>query len=792
MTQRRKTWLAALAAIVLVPVAVLYALLSSSLPRRNGAAELPGLSATVEVELDVHAVPRLRGASLEDALSALGFMHAQERFFQMDLTRRSAAGELAALVGPRALPADRAQRPYELRRRAAAWLARLPAEHRSWLEAYVRGVNAGLSDLRAAPPEYLLLRERPEPWTAEDSLLVAYAVCMMLSENQRYEKPLAVMRAALPTAVYAFLTPSTTRFDRPVVYPRDDRSGGYVPMAIPDARVLDLRELRAPDPDRRVVDSPLAVPGSNQWAAGASRSARGDALLANDPHLQLKLPNTFYRAELYWPGHAVRGAGIPGLPGILIGASGTLAWGATVSYADQSDWIVVEVDEHDAGRYRTAEGLARFGTATYEIAVAGVADPERLEVRTTQWGPVLDADGLGRPLVLEATWLAEGGMSLDVLELMRADSVARGLAVVSRWAGPSLNWMLADSRGAIGWGFNGPVPRRSGFDGSVPEPRSDGTRRWSGFVPLPSVGPHAQVLFTANQRTLPHDEAVTLSRLWMRPLRARRIGELLDANARFTESDFLAMQLDTRAQGYEPIRDLVLEVVPAGEADAGLAWARRTAETWNGYAEADTAGFRLMQGFYRVLLERALAPLLAPVFEADPSFVYRWPLADESLSRILEERPPHMLTADYADWPAFFRAALIATLERLAVEDGGLSASWGRANRLDVAHPFANVPVLGRRLRLPAHEQSGSMVSLRVAAPRYGAALRMIVSPAHPESGFLQMPGGQSGHLLSRHLADLHADWANGAPTPFLAGPTQWRFRLVGDPSASRRGALLL
>ena len=223
MTQRRKRWLAALAAIVLVPVAVLYALLASSLPRRNGAAELPGLSATVEVELDVHAVPRLRGASLEDALSALGFMHAQERFFQMDLTRRSAAGELAALVGRRALPADRAQRPYELRRRAAAWLARLPAEHRGWLEAYVRGVNAGLSDLRAAPPEYLLLRERPKPWTAEDSLLVAYAVCTMLSENQRYEKPLAVMRAALPAAVYAFLTPSTTRFDRPVVFPRDDR-----------------------------------------------------------------------------------------------------------------------------------------------------------------------------------------------------------------------------------------------------------------------------------------------------------------------------------------------------------------------------------------------------------------------------------------------------------------------------------------------------------------------------------------------------------------------------------------
>jgi penicillin amidase len=780
MARGRKKWLAALVAILCVPAAALFMVLASSLPRRDGAAELPGLGTIVEVELDAHAVPRLRGASLGDALAALGFMHAQERFFQMDLTRRSAAGELAALVGRRALPADRAQRPYELRRRAGAWLERLPAEHRRWLEAYVRGVNAGLSDLGAVPPEYLLLGESPAPWTAEDSLLVAYAICTMLSENERYEKSHAVMQAALPPAVYAFLTPSTTRFDRPVVFPRDDRTGGYVPMPIPDARVLDLRERRAPEPGQRVVEPPLAGPGSNQWAAGASRSVRGDALLANDPHLQLRMPNTFYRAELYWPGRAVRGASIPGLPGIFIGASETLAWGATVSYADQSDWIVIEVDEHAAERYRTADGLIPFGTATYEIAVAGEPDLEQLEVRTTQWGPVLDVDGLGRPLVLEATWLADGGMSLDLLELMRTDSVAQGLAVVSRFRGPSINWMLADTRGAIGWGVNGPVPRRSGFDGSVPETRSDRTRRWDGVVSLPSVGPQTQVLFTANQRTLPRDAAATLGRLWMRPLRAQRIDELLGANERFTEEDFLAMQLDTRAQGQELVRNLVLEVVPAGDADARLAWARRTAETWNGNAEADTANFRLMQGYYRTLLERALAPLLAPAFETDPAFVYRWPLADEPLMRILEERPAHMLTAEYADWPAFFRTALVATLERLAEEDGGLSASWGRANRLDVTHPFAAVPVLGRRLRLPPHEQAGSMVSLRVAGPSYGAALRMTVSPAHPEAGFLQMAGGQSGHVLSRHLQDLHADWANGTPTPFLAGPTEWKFVLVG------------
>ena len=230
---------------------------------------MPGLAAPVRVELDGLGTPRVRAASLLDAFRAQGYLHAQERFFQMDLARRSAAGEIAALVGARALPLDERQRPYQFRKRAQALLPSLPAEQRDWLEAYAAGVNAGLADLGSRPPEYWLLRATPDAWKPEDSLLVAYAFYTMLSNNDAYEKPQGVMRATLPESVYAFLTPSTSRFDRPLVRasgavgesallgaPANDPTGGYRPLPIPPPDALRIGESPAGGVDLRGVANP--------------------------------------------------------------------------------------------------------------------------------------------------------------------------------------------------------------------------------------------------------------------------------------------------------------------------------------------------------------------------------------------------------------------------------------------------------------------------------------------------------------------------------------------------------
>jgi penicillin amidase len=775
------------AAIAAAALLVAYLGVAASLPRRAGVAQIAGLGAPVAVTLDARAIPTARGESFVDVLRAQGYLHAQERFFQMDLLRRSAAGELAALVGERALPADRAQKAFGYRALAGTLLDEtLPAEHAAWLRAYAEGVNAGLEDLGARPPEYWLLGAAPKPWTAEDSVLAALTLSTMLSNNDAYERAQGVMHATLPSELYAFLTPSSSRYDRPVVgATAEDPTGGYVPLPIPPPTAVDLRAQTAPEyRDSPRVDPPLLGPASNQWAVDGTRGVGGRALLANDPHLRLSLPNVFYRTELEWPGGALRGVSIPGLPGVLIGASDEVAWGATVSNADQSDWVVIEVDPDDSSRYRTPEGYESFREVAADIEVAGRA-PERLVTRHTRYGPVVAADWQGRPLALHATWAQPGGVNLAVLELGTARNVAEAAAVLARWAGPSLNWMLADRAGEIGWVVNGPLPRRVGFDGSRPESLADGSRRWEGWLEPPRRAGSAEgALFTANSRTLEADEAATLSRMWMRPLRAKRIADLLSPGKVLDEPGALAMQLDTRAEGYEALRAAVLEVIASDETEPLLARSRAHAAAWNGHADVDQPGFRLLHAYYRALLERALTPMLAPAIAADRDFVYRWPLADETLRRLLDERPVHLLTREYPDWSAFLREVLHDTLAEIErdSERPGIDAPWGEANALAVGHVFAGLGALAPLrpwLRLPTVPLPGSTLSLRVAAPDYGAVLRLAVAPGRLESGILQLAGGQSGHFLSPQFRDQSADWLAGTPTPFLAGPEVSRIRLT-------------
>lgn len=775
-----KIGLLTLVAALLSGAGIAYMLLDAALPRRSGAVALAGLDFDVTIELDEHAVSRIGAQTLHDALRAQGFLHAQERFFQMDLSRRSAAGELAALFGARALPLDRRQRIFDFRARAKRLLARLPERHLAWLNAYAQGVNAGLADLGARPPEYWLFGVEPEPWTVEDSLLVAFAFYTMLSNNESYERAQGVMRATLPASVYAFLTPSTTRFDRPLLASGDDATAGYLPMPIPAADVYDLRGIESPHSDKKRVDPPLSGAASNQWAVDPSRSATGHAIVANDPHLRLRLPNVFYRTELEWPGGAVRGASVPGLPGVLLGATDTVAWGATVSNADQADWVVIDVDPKDTGSYLVPEGRARFEHKIHEIEVAGRAVPERMEVLSTRFGPIAAEDWLGRPLALHATWLEDGGINLEIFDLVYAADVGAATDVLSAWQGPSLNWVVADAADDIAWVVNGPLPARVGFDGSAPESWSAGDKSWRGEHIAPRLlGSADGTLYTANNRTLPLAQAQTLSRMWMRSTRAHRIAQIFQARERFDERDFLDMQLDTEADAYEQIRDIVIEVVAGNEQSRALREARELAIAWNGRADAQEHAFRLLHVYYLNLLERVLTPLLIPAIEADPEFRYRWPLADEPLRRLLDERPAHLLPAGYDDWPSFLAEILRQTLAELASDPRHApDASWGEVNRLSVGHPLAGLPLIGRWLKLPEDAHPGSMVSLRVAAPDYGAVMRIAVSPADLGSGIFQMAGGQSGHFLSPNFMDQHEAWLLGEPASFLAGPTVDRYRL--------------
>ena len=764
----------ALTGLVLIVAVAGYLALRGSLPRRSGNAEIATLSAATQLEFDALGIPRIRAETLTDAFAAQGFVHAQDRYFQMDLTRRSAAGELAALVGAAAIGFDAGRRPAQLRERARAMLGRLPQRHREWIEAYTGGVNAGLADLGVRPPEYLLLRQRPAPWLAEDTLLVALALYTMLSNNDSYELNNAALRENLSADTFEFVTPMTARADRPLAARDDaDVTGGYEPAEVPGPDQLDLRASRY-DGSLNFVRQPLSPAGSNNWAVSyASGNAGGNALLANDPHLQLRIPNVFHRAELYWDDGLLRGVGIAGLPGILLGANDTVGWGATVSYADQADYIVVEIDPSDATRYLTPEGAEAFDVTLEYIAVAGREEPVELQIRSTRWGPVAAEDPAGTPLALRATWLQDDGFDLGMLDLVFAKNAAEAVATLRNWRGPSLNWMTADSEGRIGWTINGPIPLRRNYDGDVPERWSSGDFGWRGEVDLPwTVSADEDYLYSANNRQLTMPYARLLSRFSLHPQRALTIADALESGRVTDESSSLSLQLDTRVAAYDRMRDIVLEIVPADEATSTLANARTQIAQWDGNANVSSIALPLLERFYDHALERILGTVLLPVREAAPGFVYRWPLADEVMQRILDERPAHFLPDGFATWQAYLRDILERSLA------ANTPTRWGEVNRLAIAHPLAAVPGLASLLNWPNPELPGNTYSLRVAQPNFGAVFRLNLRPGSPETGILQFAGGQSGHFLSPHYADQLDDWVNGTPTPFLAGPTQYHYTL--------------
>ncbi len=749
--------------------------LRASLPRTSGVVTVAGLSAPVEISRDALGVPTVRGGSFEDVALGQGFLHAQDRFFQMDISRRLAAGELSALLGELAVGVDERMRRYRYRHVAEAVLAGLPPRHRRALESYTAGVNAGLADLAARPPEYFLLRVRPEPWTPEDCVLLLHFFFEGLSLNDVLEKPAGVMQATLPPALYEFLTPDASRFDAPLITHASPEEV-VAPLAVPGPEVVDLRSAEPVTPDRDVV-RPLgmAVAGSNSWAVAGSRTSHGGAMLANDPHLALGVPNVWYRATLEWGDNIVQGVGPPGVPSIIIGASHDLAWGVTNSIADQLDLVVIETIPSSPGHYLTPDGPRFFEKIVERIAIKG-GEPRRFEILTTRWGPVVDHDWRGRPLALRSRALSSDGADFGLFDLVTARTIEDGIEILRRWKGPSLNWVLADGTGRIGWIVGGQLPSRVGFDGKTPVSWADGTRRWEGSLDETQrpvvVDPPQGVLYTANNRTVPLDRSRQLGRVWVMPVRARRIAERLGDGDGFSETDLLDIQLDTTSLVHGLARDLVLEVTTPDETDPGLAAARALAESWNGTADADERGFRLLHHYYDRLQERLLVGLLTPALEADEAFVYNWPLADEPLRRILETRPAHLLPGGHDDWPAALRAVLVETIAELEAEPPGLDAPWGAVNRASIRHPVAMaVPWLGRMLNMPRDALPGWRASVRVQTPRYGATLRMVVSPGRDETALFHMPTGQSGHFLSPHYDDGHHAWVEGLATPLAAGP---------------------
>ncbi len=776
--------------------------LRASLPQLDGQLPLPGLLAAVTVDRDGLGVPTVRGNNRVDVARALGFVHAQDRFFQMDLLRRRSAGELAALVGPAAIGIDRDTRLHRFRHRAEVAVDLMPEFHQQLLTAYAAGANAGLASLSAVPPEYLAMRATPQPWQPADSLLAVYSMFLDLHhETGAHESARGLMHDLLPADVVAFLLPAGSPLDAPLEGPvfepaplpaptdvqvrRDRGQGGrWLESEPPQVSYWDrFRESHAP---REVVF------GSNSWAVAGGKTNGGEALLAGDMHLRLGVPSIWYRAALKWPAEGgerrVVGVTLPGAPCVVAGSTGRIAWAFTNSEGDWIDLVLLETDPANAERYRTPDGWKEFAHHLETIEVAG-GEAVSMDVMETIWGPVIDRDHAGRLRALRWTAHERDGANMNLMQFEEAATIDEALALVDTVGVPQQNLLCVDSTGRVAWTILGRIPKRVGFDGTTPVSWADGTASWDGWVSADErpkvVDPASGRLWSANARVVPvSGHAVIGDDGQDVGARQGQIRDSLLEIEEATPADMLALQLDDRALFLARWRGLLLEALtPDMVADnPQRAEARALVEAWGGKAAIDSAGYRIVREWRYAVAAAAFETFVAGLEQADPRFDYLRDFSrfETPLWMLVTEQQVSLLPGQFDTWQHLLVDALDATLEKLASEGPLSRRTWGEWNVSRVQHPLgAAIPLLSRWLDMPAQPLPGDANMPRVQLPWAGASQRMVVSPGREEEGFFHMPGGQSGHPLSPHYGDGHEAWAEGHPTPFLPGQTSHTLTLV-------------
>lgn len=790
---RIKRWVGRIAAIVLgivaLVVGIAWAWMAASLPRVDGTRALAGLQGEARVQRDAYGTVTIDAASQADAMRALGYVHAQERYFEMDLMRRDAAGELAALFGARALPRDRERRVHRLRARVEGQHVAFAGTDGALLSAYAAGANAGLADLRARPWPYLLLRTRPAAWAPADSALVGYAMYFDLQDaDATRERGLRALRGAVPPALFALATHDGSAWEAPLMgVPRGD-------ARLPDAATLDLRRLPMPADD--AAAKPDRATGSNNFAVGAGATADGRAIVADDMHLGLRAPNLWFRVRLRYPDARapggrvdVSGVSLPGLPAVVVGSNGHVAWGFTNGY----------VDTMDVRRERPCEpqpvpGCVRLRLHRERLAVAN-GEAETLDVHESDWGPVIHANADGTVDTLRWTAHLPGGLNMGLASLAHAASLDDALRIAEGIALPAQNVLLGDRSGRIAWRLTGALPDRAGSCASAIAPGASlpaDCAPWNvRTAALPRVvDPASARLWTANNRVA---DGAALSQLgdagYAQGTRSLQIRQLLHGKPRLNERDLLAIQLDDRSwmaarwwtflQGAasrtrSPALDALAQAAPS---------APRRAST-------GSTEYRIVRAWRQAVHRRIAAGLLAPA-QAAKAFegidAPGLPQLEGVAWPMVQLRPAHLVPRRFArctdtsqrcgtqSWDALFEDAAAEVQAELSKLGPLRERTWGERNTTAICHPLAGaIPLLGRRtLCMPAQPLPGDAGLPRVQGPDFGASQRMVVSPGREGEGYFHMPGGQSGHPLSPYWGAGHDDWAAGRTSPFLPGPPE-------------------
>jgi penicillin G amidase len=760
--------LSALILAILLALAAGYAWLRQSLPQLDGTVTLSGLKAPVDIVRDRYGVPHIYAGSVADAYFALGFVHAQDRLWQMEMNRRIGSGCLSEALGPATLDADKFLRTLGVRRSAEATLKSLNAETRSQLDAYAAGVNAYLAQRSGPlPPEFLLTGVKPGPWQAADSLAWVKMMAWDLGGNWRTELLRMRLAKKLSTAqIGEFLPP----------YPGD------APLAIADYaalyRQLDASKLAA-----------LALPGltedgaSNNWVVAGSRTASGKPLLANDPHLGLAAPAIWYFAHLSAPGLDVMGATLPGVPAVVLGRNRHIAWGFTNTGPDVQDLYIERVDGD--GRVLAPQGWQQLATRREVIKVKGQADVT-ITVRSSRHGPLISdvfkpaADALPQNFALAFAWTAlrEDDRSMQAAgKLATARNWNEFLAAARDFDSPEQNMVYADTDGDIGFVAPGRVPLRkpeNDLKGQAPAPGWDAKYDWDGFIPfedLPhSYNPAAGEIVTANNKIVPDDYPYYLTSEWVPPYRANRIKQLLDATPKHTRQSFERIQADTVSLQVREILPLLLKTKTS---DPEAQQVLRQLGRWDANMSAAGAEPLIVSAWLRELGRLIYADELGDMFDG------AWEHRARFMYNVLADTHGEGYWCDDVNTPAKETCAellpqalnlALADLKRRYGEDRK-QWRWGDAHyALSEHRPFGRQPLLAKffDIRVPSPGDTytidvGRNTLANKTAPfasRHAPSLRAIYDLSDLDKSEYMQSTGQSGNVLSPLYRNFSGPWS--------------------------------
>lgn len=757
--------------LCLVAAGAYYYCVRRPLPRTEGALRVTGLEAPVQVLRDPWGVPHIYAQNNHDLMLAQGFVQAQDRLWQMEINRRVAAGRLSEIIGEELLPVDRLLRAFGMARAARRELAHCRPEETALLSAYVDGVNAFIqTHLDRLPLEFRVLGVVPEPWRPEDTLGWAKVMALQGAKNWQEE----IVGAMLVQRLGANRARDLLGLERQAAM----------------TNIPPCLDLAANWPHARLGAEailPVLGGGSNNWVVHGTRTETGAPLLANDMHLDVRIPSAWYEIHLSGGDFDVTGLSLPGVPLVIAGHNREVAWGITFAYTDTQDFFLERMHPERKDQYLYKGEWISAEKVDEPIRVKGRQAPVAHEVLYTVHGPILSPlvpapDG-AYALALRWSVHDPGRLIAPLVGMNRAADVAQFKAAAVAWTDPSINLVCADRKGDIGYVLAGRIPLRPQGNGLGPFEGWEGRYDWTGYVPDAEkpwwVNPGEGFVVTANNRVVGPDYPHFLSENYLAPHRAARIGQVLAAKNPVSIDDFKSLQGDFRSLQAERFIGALAPLEGRSPAAKDLLARLRAWDQTLGPGSREGAIYEVL---FQRLLENTFRDELGPVAEY---FFGAGLTALAPLNTFLAHSRDRLLGLMADPGSAWFddrttpeRETLAEILEKSLTESDAflrkhLGADpaawrWGRLHRIVFEHPLGQVPPLDRIFNLGPFETGGDFSTVWQSAVVPGmdfnykgwtVSNRHIYDLADWDNSLGTIVPGQSGMWGSPHYSDQMALW---------------------------------